>query len=138
MNNVNFIKGIIVLSKNITDDQREDLNLTTDNNSILFGSESWEIDKYDKKLLDELGWIIKDGYWSFYMQEQSNKLNQDTFNLFLKLVSENTNSKLRKGQLHMVILHSVSPSLYNEVCLGDFDCFYDDSKIEKFLKYIVE
>jgi len=39
---------------------------------------------------------------------------------------------LRKGQALMVSLQMSNEDLYNAITGTDADCFYDDSKIEKF------
>ena len=44
---------------------------------------------------------------------------------------------LRLGQCLMIILNDISPNLYKRVSEnGSCDCFYNDSRIEKFKEFV--
>ncbi len=44
---------------------------------------------------------------------------------------------LRKGQAYINTLHDVDKELYVKLAGTEYDCYYDDNKISKFLEYII-
>ena len=45
---------------------------------------------------------------------------------------------LRRGQYLFIVLYSISPDTANDIRSTEFDCFYDDSKIDAFMQRVAE
>jgi hypothetical protein len=62
-----------------------------------------------------------------------------TFNEFLiKYYEYNIQHfNLRKGQNLMNFLNSISPEIYNMITATKHDCFYDDSRINETIDYLM-
>lgn len=52
------------------------------------------------------------------------------------LTIENPPRYLRSGQAAMNLLYRISIRVYASVCEKDLDCFYLDSKVPDFLKFL--
>jgi hypothetical protein len=50
----------------------------------------------------------------------------------------NLNNELRFGQCLMNNLQIMNKNIYEEIINTEFDCFYDDKLIYKFLEYLIE
>jgi hypothetical protein len=50
--------------------------------------------------------------------------------------ARNTDKSQRRGQIHMNVLHEMSPELANSFRGGDLDPFYSDDKIPVFLDHL--
>jgi hypothetical protein len=47
-----------------------------------------------------------------------------------------SNGQLRYGQAHINALHQIRPELYEAITETESDCFYNDEKIPKFMKFL--
>lgn len=45
---------------------------------------------------------------------------------------------LRRGQYLFILLYSLSADIANDIRSTEFDCFYDDDKIDGFMKKVAE
>jgi len=84
------------------------------------------------KLCEQFDWTDDD----FDFEEES-KLSNVEYDEFIKMFSNCLENKhLRIGQCFMVALSKINRNLYDEIIGTEYDCFYDDNKVNKFLKYI--
>jgi hypothetical protein len=45
---------------------------------------------------------------------------------------------LRRGQYLFILLYSLSADIANDIRSTEYDCFYDDDKIDGFMKRVAE
>lgn len=53
-----------------------------------------------------------------------------------KTIENHNTGNLRIGQSYMIALGEVNLDLYKEVTATDYDCFYNDDKIVKFVEFL--
>ena len=57
-------------------------------------------------------------------------------NLVRKTVDYYMKDNLRLGQSYMNALADINIDLYNQITATEYDCFYSDDKIVKFVKFL--
>jgi len=61
---------------------------------------------------------------------------KNKFELFNKLYIDYITYNMRKGQATFNAVHTIDSEIANELRGTELDCFYDDSKIGVFMKYL--
>jgi len=72
-------------------------------------------------------------------EETSLLLTDDEYLKLLRTfgdIMDNGDGHLRKGQAFMIALSRIRYDLYEKITGTEYDCFYDDNKVMKFLRYI--
>ena len=63
-------------------------------------------------------------------------MNFEDFRQLYLIGLSTKNNYIRDGQYLMTLLSNISPVLYDELTNNEFDCFYDNNKIQKTLFWL--
>lgn len=66
MKNGEFIEGVNIIAKYLTDDMRNEYNISAEHDQFWFCDGDIVTDEIDVERLNDLGWFIDYGSWCFY------------------------------------------------------------------------